>query len=679
MNALESCIKNNQNPLDYPITLEELNGKLKSLKCNKSCGPDNIKNEMLKISSPELQIALLKLFNLTLSSGVFPEVWNTGLISPIFKSGDKTDPNNYRGICVTSNLAKVFCSIINSRISSFLEQHNVISKSQIGFLPKHRTTDHIHTLHTLINEHVHLKKEGKIFACFIDFKKAFDSIWHNGLFYKIIQSGIGGKIYDLIKNMYNQNKCAVKIGQQRTDYFSQERGVRQGCCLSPTLFNIYINELADLLDQSDSPGLELLHTEVKYLLYADDLIILSKTPEGLQNNLNILTKYCHDWNLEVNIPKTKIMIFQKKTRNLEHKHIFTLNNTTLQHALQYNYLGLVLTPTGNFNLAIKALLVKARRALHAIRTKLFKIDIPIRIWTKIFDSVILPIALYGSEIWGPTSNYSHKDWHKHPLEALHVEFCRSILHVHRNTPNNACRAELGRLPLNLVIKKRVLKFWIHLNSSSEDSLHFKAVKTQLMSAQKSNLCVMVSDLTNKAFNITNPEKPGRIKEIMNEEKETYIQHWKKQTKDQSRLQCYLKLNREYRLADYLVSVRNITHRHLLTKYRLSDHQLAIERGRHKKTWLPKEERICIECRSGSVETEEHFLLHCDKYTSLRDALYSQIQQIIPEFQSLQEHEKLRILLAEGPASSLVALHIYKCHKLRSKEWTSALVVPVMYI
>ncbi len=309
-----SCIKNNQNPLDYPITLEELNGKLKSLKCNKSCGPDNIKNEMLKNSSPELQIALLKLFNLTLSSGVFPEVWNTGLISPIFKSGDKTDPNNYRGICVTSNLAKVFCSIINSRISSFLEQHNVISKSQIGFLPKHRTTDHIHTLHTLINEHVHLKKEGKIFACFIDFKKAFDSIWHNGLFYKIIQSGIGGKIYDLIKNMYNQNKCAVKIGQQRTEYFSQERGVRQGCCLSPTLFNIYINELADLLDQSDSPGQELLHTEVKYLLYADDLIILSKTPEGLQNNLNILTKYCHDWNLEVNIPKTKIMIFQKKTQ-----------------------------------------------------------------------------------------------------------------------------------------------------------------------------------------------------------------------------------------------------------------------------------------------------------------------------------------------------------------------------
>ncbi len=83
--------------------------------------------------------------------------------------------------------------------------------------------------------------------------------------------------------------------------------------------------------------------------------------------------------------------------------------------------------------------------------------------------------------------------------------------------------------------------------------------------------------------------------------------------------------------------------------------------------IPKENRICNECRSGSVEMEEHFLLHCDKYTSLRDALYSQIQQIIPEFLSHHENDKLKILLGEGPTSSLVAHHIYECQKLRSKE------------
>jgi hypothetical protein len=99
---------------------------------------------MLKNITPELQNAVLKLFNMVLTSGCFPDVWNQGLISPIHKSGDKSDPNNYRGICVNSNLGKVFCSILNSRIQTFLQEKNVISKCQIGFLPNHRTTDHIY-------------------------------------------------------------------------------------------------------------------------------------------------------------------------------------------------------------------------------------------------------------------------------------------------------------------------------------------------------------------------------------------------------------------------------------------------------------------------------------------------------------------------------------------------------
>ena len=186
LNKLELTIKDNQNPLDKPISHKELIEKLQSLKSKKSCGLDGIKNEMLKNSTPEMHEALLKLFNLVLSSGCFPDIWNQGLISPIYKSGDKLDPNNYRGICVSSNLVKVFCSIINSRIVTFLNEHNVLSKSQIGFLPSHRTTDHIYTLHTLINKHVHQSNNGKIFACFIDFKKAFGMKDHITKFSKVV-------------------------------------------------------------------------------------------------------------------------------------------------------------------------------------------------------------------------------------------------------------------------------------------------------------------------------------------------------------------------------------------------------------------------------------------------------------------------------------------------------------
>jgi retron-type reverse transcriptase len=125
----------------------------------------------------------------------------------------------------------------------------------------------------------------------VDFKKAFDSIWHKGLFYKLIESGIGGKTYDFIKSMYTKNKCAVKIGNKQTYFFSQGWGVKQGCPISPTLFNIYMNELAKTLEESAAPSITLHNTEIKCLLYADDLVLLSPTKEGLQQHLDRLHKF----------------------------------------------------------------------------------------------------------------------------------------------------------------------------------------------------------------------------------------------------------------------------------------------------------------------------------------------------------------------------------------------------
>ena len=103
------------------------------------------------------------------------------------------------------------------------------------------------------------------------------------------------------------NQCAVKINNQRTEYFTQGRGVKQGCCISPALFNL--NELADQLDRSAAPGLTLLDTEIKYLLYADDLILLSPTRDGLQHNLSILEQYCHNNSIS---RKLKLWAFKKK-------------------------------------------------------------------------------------------------------------------------------------------------------------------------------------------------------------------------------------------------------------------------------------------------------------------------------------------------------------------------------
>ena len=113
---------------------------------------------------------------------------------------------------------------------------------------------------------------------------------------------------------------------------------------------------------------------------------------------------------------------------------------------------------------------KVGRAFYAIKIQFYKINITIKIWCKLFDSVILPIAVYGSEVWSPLSYQDCTRWDEHPLEALHAEFCLHLLNVQRKTPTNACRAEFGRFPLIINIQKRSLKFWMHLKSSPYDTL-----------------------------------------------------------------------------------------------------------------------------------------------------------------------------------------------------------------
>ena len=197
--------------------------------------------------------------------------------------------------------------------------------------------------------------------------------------------------------MYTNNKCAVKIGKKHTHFFPQGCGVRQGCSLSPTLFNIYINELVRALQLSAVFGLTLKESEVKCLLFADDLVLLSPIKEGLPQHLDLLHWFCKTWTLAVNLSKTKIMVFQKRSSCKDHKYKFHLDTVALEHTKNYTYLGLNISATGNFHKNVNDLRDKIGRAFYASKRNI-KFDIPIRIWQKIFESVIEPIALLW--LWG---------------------------------------------------------------------------------------------------------------------------------------------------------------------------------------------------------------------------------------------------------------------------------------
>ncbi len=248
-------------------------------------------------------------------------------------------------------------------------------------------------------------------------------------------------------------------------------------------------------------------------------------------------------------------------------------------------------------------------------------------WTYSHNKGQLAIALYGSEVWGPLSHQDYTRWDKHPIEALHAEFCRSILNVQRRTPTNACRAELGRYPLIINIKKRTLKFWLHLKSSLQDALGFQALQIQKLNPHKSSFCQLILKfIVHITPNTVRPQPSTafqptiRVNQTVKLSKNAYLEHWTNQTKTQNKLTCYLALNHQHIFAEYLLTVRDPKQRQILTKYRLSDHSLAIENGPHKKSWLPPEERVCGHCMIGEVETEMVFLLKCEKYLNVRTIL-----------------------------------------------------------
>ena len=228
---------------------------------------------------------------------------------------------------------------------------NILRKSQIDFLPNNLTADHVLTLRTLIDKYVHNHNE-KIYACFVDFKKAFESVWHDGLLNKLLQIDVGGSFYNLIKSLYHNSSCSIKISQKQTGSFRYARGVWQGCMLSPLLFNHHINDLPFAFENTLSDPFVLPNgAKLNSLSYADDLIILSRSKTELQNRLDKLSSFCtSSWMVKINPKKTKIMVFQKRARKNADFH-FLIDSQIIDVVQEYTYLGTRMPSSRNFSVS----------------------------------------------------------------------------------------------------------------------------------------------------------------------------------------------------------------------------------------------------------------------------------------------------------------------------------------
>ena len=608
-------------PFNSPFSEEELQKQTTKLKNGKASGLDSIINEFIK-HSPSCMITLLtKYFNLILDSGIIPTDWGLGIIIPIYKNkGNTNDPDNYRGITLLSCIGKFFTMVVNTRLTDFLESNDLLGEEQAGFRAGYSTLDHIFSLHCLIDLYLNNKK--RLYCAFIDYKKAFDMVDRCSLWQKLLSIGINGKILTIIKTMYANAKSCVQLDGDLSDFFTCNIGVRQGENLSPLLFSIFLNDLADFMSDK-TKGVQLEYSaenldcyiKLFVLLYADDTILISESPEDLQKMLDNLHGFCIKWKLHINASKTKIVIFSKG--RLKNQPTWTLGTHNLEVTQDYVYLGVVLNYNGKFTKAIAKQINQARRASFSLIAKARKLDLPIDIHLHLFDSCILPILLYGSEVWG-FSNLQK-------IETFYIQYLKHILKIGSRSINNIVLGELGRFKIERYTKQRMLNFWVHIVISKGSKISHAIYnkmrdlhnKGEFQSQWLSYIKATLVELNLEYLWQAHPENLNynQMKNIFNEKLNYfYSELWRNEIEISSACDSYIQFKTEHHLEPYLTLLEP-KYAIPISKFRCNNHRMPIVTGRYAN--INRLARVCALCNLGDVGDEYHYLLRCPYFCHQR--------------------------------------------------------------
>jgi len=444
--------------------------------------------------------------------------------------------------------------------------------------------------------------------------------------------------------------------------------------LSPTLFNIFINDIVKYVDEGDSPIIEgSKGVNIPCLLYADDLALLSHSKTGLQKKLDRLNDFCQDWGMKINTDKTKVVVFAKKVPKVA--IYFTCGEHTIESVAQYKYLGVIFQNNGHFDEARSHLAKQAYKAAHTLKRAFCKQAINSSIVTKLFDSLVTPILTYGAEVWF-TSSFNYKGHcpeskltnlfstcltNKYDHEKIHLRFCRQILGVHRKSTILPVLAELGRFPITFNIITQTISFWLHIigsDSNSYKKLIYQSTNYVNQSPQNDFVQQTLETLDLRhVWQNQGTFSVNKLKHVVLEKlKNYYTKFWQSRKYSTSKLKFYdsVTKNINYKQATYLDKNIPFKHRQALAKLRISAHDLAIERGRYEN--IREENRLCNTCQT--VENEVHFLNDCIKHTLHRKTLLAKVLSIDNNYTSVTF--KPSELMSIDCFQVAIAQYVFKC-------------------
>lgn len=422
---------------DIEITEDEIRKTILSLDHNKVHSPDELPTIFYKNTLNNITKPLAILFGQSLTQMTYPNLWKISHLTPIYKSGDTSNIENYRPISVLSAISKNFDKILHNHIRS--KTSHILSPHQHGFRAgKSTLTNLLEYVDFIANKIIN---SGQIDVVFMDLAKAFDTIDHNILLRKLNTLQLDPCLINLLRSYLIERKQFVVINGEKSDCMTPTSSVPQGSILSPLLFALFINDLPSLVKS-------------KILLFADDLKIFLEIKSvndarQLQNDINIIVDWCTLNGLRVNINKCNTMTFTRKQQNNIFTFNYNINDVALNKVNSCKDLGVTFDSKLSFDMHFRNITTRAYRTLGFISRSLNKFK-DINTYKTLYNTYVRSIIDYCSPVWSPF--YAN---HIKEIERIQKRFTR-MLYRKFHFPTEPYETRLIRLELHSLENRRLL-------------------------------------------------------------------------------------------------------------------------------------------------------------------------------------------------------------------------------
>ena len=532
-------------------------------------------------------------------------------------------------------------------MTSWVETNHILVEEQAGFRKDRATTDQMFVITELINN----RRPKRTYSCFIDIQKAYDRIWREGLWHKLQNYGMTGKMWRVIRNIYESVESCVLVNDERSRFFEVDVGLRQGCLMSPILFAIYINGLAEEIKAARLGAQLVLRREanVGILMFADDIALLADDSIQLQQLMDLTFEYSRKWRFTFNYEKCAVVVFGNKQKLNYGTCTLTcicgchwkLGTKLIKQVESYKYLGVELDQRLSWKELKERIAAKAKKNMTlAWGMGMVQGNLSVKAAINVYQTVVRSTLEYGAVVW------EEKRWEE--AEKIQREMARRILKCHSKTTNEAVLGELGLWTLKTRREFLMLKYWIKLSIIEDTRLTrqvFKLSKEEFTRRRRRNWCSKIYKLivkyelhelwVNERL-IRHPIELGVedhtipvLKKFWTKKLITQVQKieertWRNAMVGKSKLRTYRTIKTRLRLEPYLLTEKENVGSFWLTRIRSGTSTLRIETGRWKRPVEKPQERKCLQCGSGDIEDEKHFILHCQKYHDLREEMFAKV-------------------------------------------------------